>query len=141
MQLKTHLIAAAALCAALGANAQTVRIANQGDSLSMDPHSLNESLQLSVTGNVYEGLFQLTDTGNVEPVPAEVEPGVAADFGIHAGLPSGTRALRRWSIANRTVTRTRNASGSATASGSTRLHRNQASCTTSSASLTLPSVR
>ncbi|MES2952476.1 MAG: ABC transporter substrate-binding protein [Pseudomonadota bacterium] len=41
---------------ALVASAQTVRIANQGDALSMDPHSLNESLQLSVTGNVYEGL-------------------------------------------------------------------------------------
>src|SRR5690606_33584898 len=47
----------AVLCAAaFGAQAQTVRIANQRDSLSMDPHSLNESLQLSVTGNVYEGL-------------------------------------------------------------------------------------
>jgi peptide/nickel transport system substrate-binding protein len=33
-----------------------VRIANQGDALSMDPHSLNESLQLTVTGNVYEAL-------------------------------------------------------------------------------------
>jgi hypothetical protein len=38
------------------ASAQTVRIANQGDALSMDPHSLNESLQLTVTGNVYEPL-------------------------------------------------------------------------------------
>ncbi|MBL0943199.1 MAG: ABC transporter substrate-binding protein [Hydrogenophaga sp.] len=38
------------------ASAQTVRIGNQGDALSMDPHSLNESLQLSVTGNVYEPL-------------------------------------------------------------------------------------
>ncbi|BEU95171.1 ABC transporter substrate-binding protein [Acidovorax sp. DW039] len=52
---------AAALCVALSAagmvaSAQTVRIANQGDSLSMDPHSLNETLQLSVTGNVYEPL-------------------------------------------------------------------------------------
>ncbi|BFO54130.1 ABC transporter substrate-binding protein [Acidovorax sacchari] len=36
--------------------AQTIRVANQGDALSMDPHSLNESLQLSVTGNVYEPL-------------------------------------------------------------------------------------
>ena len=34
----------------------TLRVANQGDVLSMDPHSLNESLQLSVTGNVYESL-------------------------------------------------------------------------------------
>lgn len=57
MHLKKNLLAAAALALlALGAQAQTVRIANQGDSLSMDPHSLNESLQLSVTGNVYEGL-------------------------------------------------------------------------------------
>jgi peptide/nickel transport system substrate-binding protein len=55
MKFKSHLIAAAALLA-LAAQAQTVRIANQGDALSMDPHSLNESLQLSVTGNVYEGL-------------------------------------------------------------------------------------
>jgi peptide/nickel transport system substrate-binding protein len=38
------------------AQAQTVRIGNQGDALSMDPHSLNESLQLSVTNNVYEPL-------------------------------------------------------------------------------------
>ena len=38
------------------ASAQTIRIANQGDALSMDPHSLNESLQLSVTSNVYEPL-------------------------------------------------------------------------------------
>lgn len=44
------------LLAAGAAQAQTVRIGNQGDALSMDPHSLNESLQLSVTGNVYEGL-------------------------------------------------------------------------------------
>ncbi len=38
------------------AGAQTIRVANQGDALSMDPHSLNESLQLSVTGNIYEPL-------------------------------------------------------------------------------------
>jgi peptide/nickel transport system substrate-binding protein len=49
--------AVAVVCAAsFGVGAQTVRVANQGDALSMDPHSLNESLQLSVTGNVYEGL-------------------------------------------------------------------------------------
>jgi peptide/nickel transport system substrate-binding protein len=55
MMFKPYLIAAAVLLAT-GAQAQTVRIANQGDSLSMDPHSLNESLQLSVTSNVYEPL-------------------------------------------------------------------------------------
>ena len=52
-------LVAAALAAALSlgvAQAATVRIANQGDALSMDPHSLNESLQLSVTNNVYESL-------------------------------------------------------------------------------------
>jgi peptide/nickel transport system substrate-binding protein len=58
-----------ALCAALGffgpaltgasqaACAATVlRVADQGDALSMDPHSLNETLQLSVLGNIYESL-------------------------------------------------------------------------------------
>ncbi len=38
------------------AQATTFRIADQGDALSMDPHSLNESLQLSFTGNIYEPL-------------------------------------------------------------------------------------
>ncbi len=60
MKFKTNLITAALFCAvaatSMGVSAQTVRIANQGDALSMDPHSLNESLQLSVTGNVYEAL-------------------------------------------------------------------------------------
>lgn len=37
-------------------HAATLRLANQGDALSMDPHSLNESLQLSVVGNVFEPL-------------------------------------------------------------------------------------
>ena len=53
------LVAALAIaCGSLGsvASAKTIRIGNQGDALSMDPHSLNESLQLSVTGNVYEPL-------------------------------------------------------------------------------------
>jgi peptide/nickel transport system substrate-binding protein len=38
------------------ASAKTFRVADQGDALSMDPHSLNESLQLSFTGNIYEPL-------------------------------------------------------------------------------------
>ncbi len=49
-------LAAAALATATLATAQTVRIGNQGDALSMDPHSLNETTQLSVVGNVYEPL-------------------------------------------------------------------------------------
>ena len=50
-------LATAALAAICGlAQAATLRVANQGDATSMDPHSLNESLQLSITGNVYEPL-------------------------------------------------------------------------------------
>ncbi|HRI17157.1 MAG TPA: ABC transporter substrate-binding protein [Burkholderiaceae bacterium] len=50
-------IAATLLACACGiASAATLRVANQGDALSMDPHSLNESLQLSFTGNIYEPL-------------------------------------------------------------------------------------
>ncbi|SFU41227.1 peptide/nickel transport system substrate-binding protein [Polaromonas sp. YR568] len=60
MKFKPSLFSAAVFCAVAAtsfvASAQTLRVANQGDSLSMDPHSFNESLQLSVTGNTYEGL-------------------------------------------------------------------------------------
>ena len=60
MSLKKSVVAAAILSvlatASLMAGAQTIRIANQGDALSLDPHSLNESLQLSVAANVYETL-------------------------------------------------------------------------------------
>jgi peptide/nickel transport system substrate-binding protein len=42
--------------AVAGAQAVTYRFADQGDALSMDPHALNESLQLSIMGNVYEPL-------------------------------------------------------------------------------------
>ena len=60
MSFKSKVLTAAVL-ATLGAtsvvaSAQTIRIANQGDALSLDPHSLNESLQLSTTANVYETL-------------------------------------------------------------------------------------
>jgi peptide/nickel transport system substrate-binding protein len=47
----------AALALAVGAaSAVTLRVANQGDVQSMDPHSLNESLQLAFMGSVYESL-------------------------------------------------------------------------------------
>jgi peptide/nickel transport system substrate-binding protein len=42
--------------ATAGALAPTFRYANQGDALSMDPHSLNEGVQISTLANVYEGL-------------------------------------------------------------------------------------
>lgn len=47
-----------ALVTAFGgvAAAKTFKFANQGDALSMDPHSLNESLQLNFTANIYEPL-------------------------------------------------------------------------------------
>ena len=49
-------LVAAALLAAAPVQAKTIRIADQGDALSMDPHSLNESAQLSFLQNVYEPL-------------------------------------------------------------------------------------
>ncbi|MEO8023955.1 ABC transporter substrate-binding protein [Polaromonas sp.] len=50
------LIGSALAAASFVASAVTLRVANQGDAQSLDPHSLNESLQLSVVGNVYEPL-------------------------------------------------------------------------------------
>jgi peptide/nickel transport system substrate-binding protein len=52
------LSASALLATTLVAQAVTLRIANQGDALSLDPHSLNESLQLTVLGNIYEPLVR-----------------------------------------------------------------------------------
>ena len=48
------LVLAGGLAAA--AHAATYKFADQGDATSMDPHSLNESLQLSLLGNIYEPL-------------------------------------------------------------------------------------
>ena len=50
-------LAAAALALACGlTQAVTLRVADVGDVQSMDPHSLNETLQLSFTASVYEAL-------------------------------------------------------------------------------------
>jgi len=62
------LIAAAFVTTSLAASAATLRVANQGDALAMDPHSLNESLQLSVLGNVFEPL--VTRDQNFKLAPA-----------------------------------------------------------------------
>ncbi|MBX3585014.1 MAG: ABC transporter substrate-binding protein [Ramlibacter sp.] len=74
MKFKTNLLTAAVFCAvaatSVAVSAQTVRIANQGDSLSMDPHSLNESLQLSVTGNIYEPLVDRNKDLSLAPALA-----------------------------------------------------------------------
>jgi len=52
----------------LAAGAVTLKIANQGDALSLDPHSLNESLQLTVLENVFESL--VTRDANYKLAPA-----------------------------------------------------------------------
>lgn len=74
MKFKSTLIAASVLTALCGtslvAGAQTIRIANQGDALSLDPHSLNESLQLSTTANVYESLVGRNKDLSVAPLLA-----------------------------------------------------------------------
>lgn len=46
----------ALLCSLITAQAASVRVANQGDVLSLDPHSLNEAVQLSFLNNVFESL-------------------------------------------------------------------------------------
>ena len=57
MKLKTTLLLAALALASGISQAVTLRVANQGDAQSMDPHSLNESLQLGFMANVYEPLI------------------------------------------------------------------------------------
>ncbi|MGE5115181.1 MAG: ABC transporter substrate-binding protein [Betaproteobacteria bacterium] len=56
MKLRTTLLAAALSLACGVAGAVTLRVADVGDVQSMDPHSLNESLQLSFMSNVYDPL-------------------------------------------------------------------------------------
>jgi peptide/nickel transport system substrate-binding protein len=59
--------AALVVTASVPANAATFRFANQGDPLSMDPHSLNESLQLTFLNNIYETLVALDKKLNLVP--------------------------------------------------------------------------
>src|SRR5436305_9550846 len=59
MKVMYRVLAGMLLGCAVGSGATlaaTFRFADQGDALSMDPHSLNESLQLNITGNMYEPL-------------------------------------------------------------------------------------
>ena len=60
MNLKSTPLSAAVLvalaCLGGAAGAVTLKIGNQGDALSMDPHSLSESVQLTVLENVFEPL-------------------------------------------------------------------------------------
>jgi peptide/nickel transport system substrate-binding protein len=71
--MNRHIRVAAALVAALaatGLQAKTLRTADQGDALSMDPHSLNETTQLGFTGNVYEPLVQRDSQLKLKPALA-----------------------------------------------------------------------
>jgi peptide/nickel transport system substrate-binding protein len=71
MRCKPAFLSAVAFTAlgafSLAAGAVTLKIANQGDALSLDPHSLNESLQISVNENVYESLTTRGKTFKLEP--------------------------------------------------------------------------
>ena len=67
-QIKIAALGAAVALATFVAQAQTLKFANQGDALSMDPHSLNESFQLAFTANIYEPLVEFGK--NLELVPA-----------------------------------------------------------------------
>jgi peptide/nickel transport system substrate-binding protein len=56
MSLRNTITAAILMAAASLLQATTLKVANQGDPLSMDPHALNETMQLSFMSNVYEPL-------------------------------------------------------------------------------------
>lgn len=62
---------AAALCALAfspaGLQAKVFKMANQGDVVSMDPHSLNESFQLSFLSNVFDALVLYNKQTGVAP--------------------------------------------------------------------------
>ena len=64
------LVAALLASGCLLASAQTVRIGNAGDALSMDPHSFNETVQLSVVSNMYEPLVGRAKDLSLAPVLA-----------------------------------------------------------------------
>src|SRR3569832_840921 len=73
MKLRSSLLALAAIAAlgaALPVAAITVKIGNQGDANSMDPHALNESLQLTVNENVYEALVEHNHNYKLTPLLA-----------------------------------------------------------------------
>src|ERR1700681_2062865 len=54
--VRASMVLVAAALTAAATHAATYKFADQGDTTSMDPHSLNESLQLSLLGNIYEPL-------------------------------------------------------------------------------------
>ena len=69
--------------------ARVLRVANQGDALSMDPHSLSEAVQLSFLANIYEPLVTRDKSLALAPALAErwtlVSPTVWR-FGLRRGV-------------------------------------------------------
>jgi peptide/nickel transport system substrate-binding protein len=70
MKLKQTLLTAALVLACGLSHAVTLRVSNQGDVQSMDPHSLNESLQLSFDAAIYESLVGRGKDMSVVPLLA-----------------------------------------------------------------------
>jgi peptide/nickel transport system substrate-binding protein len=54
--LRASVVLLAAALTTVGASAAPFRFADQGDAVSMDPHALNESLQLTLNANIFEPL-------------------------------------------------------------------------------------
>jgi len=73
MRIRTALLTgiATVFMAAAPSQAETLRFAFQGPLNSLDPHSLNESFQLSFHGNIYEGLTRRGPDLAIEPALAE----------------------------------------------------------------------
>jgi peptide/nickel transport system substrate-binding protein len=66
------MLAAAALCLAAGyANANTLRVAEEHEINSMDPHAARDDFTLSLLCNVYEGLVRWNADLKLEPALAE----------------------------------------------------------------------
>ena len=70
MKLNRIVLAASIALTCTYTQAVTLRVSDQGDVQSMDPHSLNESLQLSFTGNVYESLIERDKKMDLTPALA-----------------------------------------------------------------------
>jgi peptide/nickel transport system substrate-binding protein len=68
--LAPALLSVALMLACGLSNAVTLRVANQGDVQSMDPHSLNESLQLAFDSSIYESLVGRGKDMSVVPLLA-----------------------------------------------------------------------
>ena len=79
---------------AASASAVTLRVGNQGDALSMDPHSLNESLQISVVENVYETLVSRDANYKLTPLLATSWKQTAPTV-WRFGLRKGVKPIRQ----------------------------------------------